>query len=237
MARGACVFPFFFFFNDTATTEIYTLSLHDALPISWRRGVHLRAEPLVLAGTRGRGGGSPRCAALRPRRTAVLPAGVRAAHREGPAWTGAAGRQQAGRAARLHHRRQAGYSRSAHRLGRRARADRSRRGHRRPGRASRLFVGDCRGHLAPAGDGERRGGELDPVRRRAGGPGPDRPAAVRTRLTRRAADPARLAVPAPPGWPRSVAIRSAPARPGPGQPGPGGPALSTVCPGRPGGPG
>src|SRR5436305_12027980 len=29
---GWCVF-FFFFFNDTATTEIYTLSLHDALPI------------------------------------------------------------------------------------------------------------------------------------------------------------------------------------------------------------
>src|ERR1035438_10895452 len=30
-----CLFPFsfFFFFNDTATTEIYTLSLHDALPI------------------------------------------------------------------------------------------------------------------------------------------------------------------------------------------------------------
>src|ERR1022692_5322364 len=29
--------PFvFFFFNDTATTEIYTLSLHDALPISRR---------------------------------------------------------------------------------------------------------------------------------------------------------------------------------------------------------
>src|SRR5688572_32279923 len=27
-----------FFFNDTATTEIYTLSLHDALPISDRRG-------------------------------------------------------------------------------------------------------------------------------------------------------------------------------------------------------
>src|SRR6266478_586343 len=26
--------PLFFFFNDTATTEIYTLSLHDALPIS-----------------------------------------------------------------------------------------------------------------------------------------------------------------------------------------------------------
>src|SRR5258708_38984726 len=29
-----CIFPFIFFFNDTATTEIYTLSLHDALPIS-----------------------------------------------------------------------------------------------------------------------------------------------------------------------------------------------------------
>src|SRR2546422_10587007 len=26
----------FFFFNDTATTEIYTLSLHDALPILWK---------------------------------------------------------------------------------------------------------------------------------------------------------------------------------------------------------
>src|ERR1022692_1086878 len=30
-ARHSC--DFFFFFNDTATTEIYTLSLHDALPI------------------------------------------------------------------------------------------------------------------------------------------------------------------------------------------------------------
>src|SRR5215469_18058812 len=29
---------FFFFFNDTATTEIYTLSLHDALPIPHRAG-------------------------------------------------------------------------------------------------------------------------------------------------------------------------------------------------------
>src|SRR5215472_19368847 len=28
------VYSVFFFFNDTATTEIYTLSLHDALPIS-----------------------------------------------------------------------------------------------------------------------------------------------------------------------------------------------------------
>src|SRR5256886_10952878 len=30
---------FLFFFNDTATTEIYTLSLHDALPISFERHV------------------------------------------------------------------------------------------------------------------------------------------------------------------------------------------------------
>src|SRR5947199_4234346 len=34
---------FFFFFNDTATTEIYTLSLHDALPIS-QRGHRLRGS-------------------------------------------------------------------------------------------------------------------------------------------------------------------------------------------------
>src|SRR3712207_9414448 len=32
-------FVYFFFFNDTATTEIYTLSLHDALPI-WNEANH-----------------------------------------------------------------------------------------------------------------------------------------------------------------------------------------------------
>src|SRR3989442_9470698 len=32
--RGTVSSSCFFFFNDTATTEIYTLSLHDALPIS-----------------------------------------------------------------------------------------------------------------------------------------------------------------------------------------------------------
>src|SRR5260370_30178949 len=37
-------FYIFFFFNDTATTEIYTLSLHDALPISARQA----AIPLVV---------------------------------------------------------------------------------------------------------------------------------------------------------------------------------------------
>src|SRR5256885_16063637 len=35
---GLCFLYFFFFFNDTATTEIYTLSLHDALPISAEDG-------------------------------------------------------------------------------------------------------------------------------------------------------------------------------------------------------
>src|SRR5258708_10135851 len=35
----------FFFFNDTATTEIYTLSLHDALPISTRAAQPARAAP------------------------------------------------------------------------------------------------------------------------------------------------------------------------------------------------
>src|SRR2546427_12778693 len=33
--RHSFIVYIFFFFNDTATTEIYTLSLHDALPI-WR---------------------------------------------------------------------------------------------------------------------------------------------------------------------------------------------------------
>src|SRR5215213_8947058 len=33
-SRDLCEMVFFFFFNDTATTEIYTLSLHDALPIN-----------------------------------------------------------------------------------------------------------------------------------------------------------------------------------------------------------
>src|SRR6266567_7165234 len=36
----------FFFFNDTATTEIYTLSLHDALPIS-PRIVHIPSEHIM----------------------------------------------------------------------------------------------------------------------------------------------------------------------------------------------
>src|SRR3712207_9452962 len=51
---------FFFFFNDTATTEIYTLSLHDALPIfepdarpeSQDIVVSMNPESLLLEGAR-----------------------------------------------------------------------------------------------------------------------------------------------------------------------------------------
>src|SRR3712207_8186091 len=41
----------FFFFNDTATTEIYTLSLHDALPISRQQPLELdRVDQRRIAG-------------------------------------------------------------------------------------------------------------------------------------------------------------------------------------------
>src|SRR2546426_9215606 len=49
---------FFFFFNDTATTEIYTLSLHDALPIS--SGARVRC-----ANTNGAISSASRCCARR----------------------------------------------------------------------------------------------------------------------------------------------------------------------------
>src|SRR3712207_8862452 len=45
MIYGLCLF-IFFFFNDTATTEIYTLSLHDALPIFARNGMRHRPARL-----------------------------------------------------------------------------------------------------------------------------------------------------------------------------------------------
>src|SRR2546422_7940725 len=68
---------FFFFFNDTATTEIYTLSLHDALPISVGR----RDRGRVRLGLRGRDaahapllgrGRCPRFRCARARRGAEL---------------------------------------------------------------------------------------------------------------------------------------------------------------------
>src|SRR2546430_14594126 len=46
---------FFFFFNDTATTEIYTLSLHDALPISrWPARTALASVPPQVSSTSSR---------------------------------------------------------------------------------------------------------------------------------------------------------------------------------------
>src|SRR2546430_11445063 len=58
----------FFFFNDTATTEIYTLSLHDALPISragharqsCRPGAVSSGENPPLGSPRSRPGAPPR---------------------------------------------------------------------------------------------------------------------------------------------------------------------------------
>src|SRR2546427_7663851 len=49
----------FFFFNDTATTEIYTLSLHDALPICARLARHHRGR-LRVDESRRCGGALPR---------------------------------------------------------------------------------------------------------------------------------------------------------------------------------
>src|SRR6266853_6257673 len=50
------VFSFLFFFNDTATTEIYTLSLHDALPISLANaaGARIRRAPVTSSLSRCR---------------------------------------------------------------------------------------------------------------------------------------------------------------------------------------
>src|SRR2546426_7675646 len=69
----------FFFFNDTATTEIYTLSLHDALPISRRASPGPRAAPGRAARDR-RAAASPG-----PRRQAGSPPLAGAAHRGLPA--------------------------------------------------------------------------------------------------------------------------------------------------------
>src|SRR5215204_7694054 len=55
--RGRRSLPLVFFFNDTATTEIYTLSLHDALPISsWcpadRSWITTSASPRLCSSSR-----------------------------------------------------------------------------------------------------------------------------------------------------------------------------------------
>src|SRR5438552_17835191 len=45
------IFQFFFFFNDTASTDIYTLSLHDALPISY--SIVIGSKHITLNATGG----------------------------------------------------------------------------------------------------------------------------------------------------------------------------------------
>src|SRR5258708_28726922 len=55
----------FFFFNDTATTEIYTLSLHDALPISSTGCSGPPRTSTPCGGPRRRSGA--RCRAIQPR--------------------------------------------------------------------------------------------------------------------------------------------------------------------------
>src|SRR2546430_11218030 len=55
---SVAIVSIFFFFNDTATTEIYTLSLHDALPICARRA----------QGQRRSRGGTPQPDGQRPGR-------------------------------------------------------------------------------------------------------------------------------------------------------------------------
>src|SRR3712207_8582431 len=65
-----------FFFNDTATTEIYTLSLHDALPISSRKYRAVSPMPVLRS---GRAWPAPRC---RPRRPVADRSG--SARRPGP---------------------------------------------------------------------------------------------------------------------------------------------------------
>src|SRR3712207_8763004 len=58
----------FFFFNDTATTEIYTLSLHDALPI-WRAAPPPAPARNAMPSRYRRGGcRDPGCASRPPRR-------------------------------------------------------------------------------------------------------------------------------------------------------------------------
>src|SRR3712207_8224938 len=59
MRRLLHLFSTFFFFNDTATTEIYTLSLHDALPIFRPLGLDVGRTIARLEPDRERGAAKP----------------------------------------------------------------------------------------------------------------------------------------------------------------------------------
>src|SRR5256885_15756065 len=92
------MFVFFFFFNDTATTEIYTLSLHDALPIC-RTGLAARAGDGILR-FRVRGARPARLAADGGARRADRAVGRRGAGRRGDGPGRGRGRVAGARAAK-----------------------------------------------------------------------------------------------------------------------------------------
>src|SRR3712207_7338036 len=91
-----------FFFNDTATTEIYTLSLHDALPISPAGPSRKRRLPTERP---RRGGRSPPRARDRP---AAASASARPHPRHRPSRPGAGRAKDTGRAPRSRPPRAAG---------------------------------------------------------------------------------------------------------------------------------
>src|SRR5256885_4662293 len=89
---------YFFFFNDTATTEIYTLSLHDALPISMRHASPGKGRPAGslpapaahpprdLPGAKGERWQAGPGARRRPRSAAARRQGGRRAAGHWPSW-------------------------------------------------------------------------------------------------------------------------------------------------------
>src|SRR3989454_617671 len=131
----------FFFFNDTATTEIYTLSLHDALPISLeRRDAGDRRAPGALR--RGGGAAAPRAGSRAARGVVRETVGGRPGLSHG-----------AGRAAAVHGRRYLAPPRAAaaHRHG------------------ARGGAGGSRERLDPTGDGDVLGAPGAAARARRAG--------------------------------------------------------------------
>src|SRR2546422_8349195 len=72
----------FFFFNDTATTEIYTLSLHDALPISRRTGKRSWSPRWISRASKKYAAGGRSCATAASTRTRGSAAGSSTRNRD-----------------------------------------------------------------------------------------------------------------------------------------------------------
>src|SRR5439155_22866818 len=176
-----------FFFNDPATTEIYTLSLHDALPISVGPA-RLRGDPRQPAGHPDRG--------VAPLRAAAVPAGrgrphPRAEARRGrlpePGGDGGDARGRSGAAVRRRDRTSGG----------RGCAGRGRASRRRACRRSR----PPGGRVVPAGDRGAARRRLGGLRRAPFPPGGGAaPAAGGTR------GPSALVAPSPPPTPSGPPI-------------------------------